>query len=179
MGGVEGMDGNIYGVPHIHNQWLKIDIVTDTTSLVGDDLSYYVADKYHGGVVGEDCNVYTIPGCASKVIKFNTTTQKVSVVGNRYNGSDKWNGGALHPNGYIYCAPYSNKKVLKIKTNHIRDEGIILLDSDASLTDLNKYINTYQFEYIYVSHRAFYDRLVSYRNYLIVDIAKLALESLK
>ena len=137
------------------------------------------ACKYSCCVVGEDCNVYTIPYDANKVIKFNTTTQEVSEVGNRYNGRRKWSGGVLHSNGYIYCAPYRNNKVLKIKTNHIRDEGKNLLKSYASLTEFNKYINTYQFEYIYVSHRAFYDRLVSYRNYLIVVTAKLALESLK
>jgi len=68
---------------------------------------------------------------------------------------------------------------LKIKTNHIRDEGKNLLKSNASLTEFNKYINTYQFDYIYVSHRTFYDRLVSYRNNLIVETAKLALESLE
>ena len=78
---------------------------------------------------------------------------------------------------YIYCAPGNNKKVLKIKTNHIRDEGNNLLESNASLIDSNRYLNSYRFEYIYVSHRAFYDRLVSYRNKLIVETAKLALES--
>ena len=80
-------------------------------------------------------------------------------------------------NGYIYCALYGNNKVLKIKTNHIRDEGNNLLESNASLVEFNKYINTYQFEYIYVTYKAFYDRLVFYRNNLIVETAKLALES--
>ena len=150
--------------------------MTDTTSLVGEDLSNYGDDKYNGAVVGEDCNIYTIPSGARKIIKFNTTTQKVSEVGIRYNGSGQWSENALHSNGYIYCASYYHNKVLKIKTNHIRDDGNNLLKSNASLTEFNKYINTHQFEYIYVSHRAFYDRLVSYRNSLIVNIAKLALE---
>ena len=52
-GGVEEMDDNIYGVPYEHNKWLKIDIVTDSTSLVGDDLSKYRECKYNGGVVGQ------------------------------------------------------------------------------------------------------------------------------
>merc|ERR1712238_114199 len=145
---------------------------TETTSLVGDDLSKYGYDKYNGGVVGEDCNVYAIPEDANTVTTFNTTTQEISEVGNRYDGDDKWSGGALHSNGYIYCAPFNNNKVLTIKTNHIRDEGNNLLKSNASLTELDKYINSYQFEYIYATHRTFYDRLVSYRNNLIVDIAK-------
>ena len=121
---------------------VEIDIAIETTSLVGDDLFKY-GDKYNGGVVGEDCNVYAIPGCANKVTKFNTTTQEVSEVGNRYDGYNKWSGGALHSNGYIYCAPRNNNKVLKIKTNHSRDEGNNLLESDASLIEFNKYINTY------------------------------------
>merc|ERR1711957_190558 len=121
--------------------------------------------------------IYTIPASANKVTKFNVTTQEMSEVGNRHNEDTKWSGGVLHSNGYIYCVPYENNKVLKIKTNHIRDEGNNLLESNASLTEFNKYINTYQFEYIYVTHRALYDRLVSYRNNLIVDTAKLALES--
>ena len=94
-----------------------------------------------------------------------------------YNGDDKWSGGVLHPNGHIYCAPYCHNNVLKIKTNHIRDEGnMLLLQSNSSLTEFNEYINSNQFEYIYVTHKAFYDRLVSYRNSLIVMNAKLALE---
>merc|ERR1711957_472023 len=43
--------------------------------------------------------------------------------------------------------------------NHIRDEGNNLLESNASLTEFNKYINTYQFEYIYVAHKVLYDRI--------------------
>jgi len=178
MGGVEGMDDNIYGVPYEHDKWLKIDIATETTSLVGDASSKYKNCKYNGGVIGEDCNVYTVPNRARKVAKFNTTTQVMSAVGDRYDGNYKWSGGVLHSNGYIYCAPLSNNKVLKIKTNHIRDEGNNLLESNASLTELDKYINSYQFEYIYATHRTFYDRLVSYRNNLIVEIAKLSLDSL-
>ena len=52
-----------------------------------------------------------------------------------------------------------------------------LIESNASLTEFNKYINSYQFEYIYVTHRDLYDRLVSYRNNLIVETAKIVLES--
>merc|ERR1712238_463070 len=146
---------------------------------VGDDLSKYGRVKYNGGVVGEDCNIYTIPADANKVAKFNTTTQKVSEVGKRYDGINMWGGGVLHSNGYIYYAPCNNNKVLKIKTNHIRDKGNNLLESNASLTEFNKYINRYEFEYIYVTYKAFYDRLVSYRNNLIVETAKLALDSFK
>ena len=176
MGGTEGMDDNIYGVPNHHHKWLKIDIATDTTSLVGDDLSKYGTFKFNSGVVGEDCNIYVIPNDANRVAKFNTTTQKMSEVGNRYDGDYKWSGGVLHSNGFIYCAPFLNNKVLKIKTNHIRDEGNNLLESNASLAEFNKYINTYQFEYIYITYKAIYDRIFSYRNNLIVEIAKLALE---
>ena len=176
MGVVEGMDDNIYGVPYGHNKWLKIDISTNTISLIGDDLSNYEKYKYIGGVVGEDCNIYAIPQNANRVTKFNTTAQEISNVGSHYDGNYKWSGGALHSNGFIYCTPYDNNKVLKIKTNHIRDEGNNLLESDASLIEFNKYINSYQFEYVSVTHKALYDRLVSYRNNLIIDAAKLALE---
>ena len=101
----------------------------------------------------------------------------MSKVGSHYDGLYKWSGGALHSNGFIYCTPYDNNKVLKIKTNHIRDEGSNLLGSNASLTTFNKYINTYQFEYLYVMYKALYDRIVSYRNNLIVEAAKLVLKS--
>ena len=174
-GGVEGMGDNIYCAPYRHHQWLKIDITTDTKSLVGDDLSKYGYSKYDCGVVDEDCNVYAIPSGANKAIIFNTITQKVSEVGNRYDSVGKWSGGALHSNGFIYCAPLMNH--MKIKTNHILDEGNNLLESNASLPKFNKYINTNQFEKVYVLHKSFYDRLVSYRNNLIVETAKLALES--
>ena len=98
-------------------------------------------------------------------------------VGNWDDEDDKWSGGALHSNGYIYCAPHNDNNVLKIKTNQIRDEGNNLLDSNASLIEFNKYIDSYQFEYVYVTNKALYDSLVSYRNNLIVEAAKLALES--
>ena len=183
MGGFEGTDDNIYGVPFNQNRWLKIDIVTETTSLIGDDLSKYGNYKYDGGVVGEDRIVYAIPSDANIITKLNTTTQQMSEVRNRHDGNynvdsgdDKWSGGVLHPNGHIYCAPYCNKNVLKIKTNHLRDEGNMLLRSNSSLTEFNEYINSNQFEYIYVTHKTFYDRLVSYRTSLIVENAKLALE---
>ena len=178
IGGVEGMDDNIYGVPYRHDKWLKIDIATETISLVGDHLFQYKYNKYNCGVVGEDCNVYAIPAGVRKVTKFNTTTQEILEVGNRYDGEAKWSGGVLHSNGYIYCVPFNHNKVLKIKTNHIREEGNNLLESNASLTEFNNYINSYQFEYIYVTHKALYDRIVCYRNNLIVENAKLALESL-
>jgi len=173
------MDDNIYGVPSRHNKWLNIDIATETTYLVGNYLSGYGGFKYKGAVIGEDCNIYAIPANVSKVIKFNTITQEISEVGNRYDGIIKWSGGVLHSNGYIYCAPCDNKKVFKIKTNHIRDECNKLLKSNASLTVLNKYINTYQFEYMYVTHKALYDRILSYRNNLIVETAKLALDEVE
>jgi len=158
-----------------HDEWLKIDIATETISLVG---FLFGGFEYNCGVVGEDCNVYSIPLYAEKVTKFNTTTKVLLQIGNSYNGGvEKWNKGVLHSNGYIYYAPHSNNKVLKIKTNHIRDEGNTLLESNASLTEFNKYINTYQFEYMCVTHKTLYDRLVSYRNNLIVETVKLALES--
>ena len=61
------MDDNIYGVPFVHHKWLKIGSATETTSLVGDNLSKYGYCKYNGGVVGEDGNVYAILGDANKV----------------------------------------------------------------------------------------------------------------
>ena len=111
--------------------------------------------KFIGGVVGEDYNIYTIPYNANRVTKFNTTTQEISNVGSHYDGNYKWSGGALHSNGFIYCTSYDNNKVLKIKTNHIRDEGNNLLESNASLSAFDKYINTYQFEYLYVTHKPY------------------------
>ena len=61
--------------------------------------------------------------------------------------------------------------------NHIRDEGNYLLESNVSLTGFNDYINTYQFQYIYVTQKSLYDRLVSHRKNIIGETAKLALES--
>ena len=99
------------------------------------------------------------------------------MVGKCTSKKEKWKGGVLYSDGNIYCAPYNMDNVLIIKTNHIRAEGQQLLKSNASLTEFNKYINSYQFEQIYVTQKVFYDRLVSYRNNLIVETAKLALES--
>jgi len=65
LGGVVGVDDNIYGVPLGQNKWLKIYIATDTTSLVRNDVS--VLGSFDGGgfVVGLDCNIYNIPQDAS------------------------------------------------------------------------------------------------------------------
>ena len=124
-------------------------------SLVGDDLFRYGEKKHNGCVVGEDCNIYAILEDANKVIKFNTTTQEISEVENCYDVREhKWSGGVFHSNGHIYYAPYDNNKVLKIKTNHIRDEDNNLLEFNASLTEFKRYLNSYQFDYIYVTHKA-------------------------
>jgi len=175
-GCVIGIDDNIYGVPHGEKRWLKIDITDDTTSFVSNDLSKYGECKYEGGVVGEDDNIYAIPSDANNVIKLNTTTQISSSIGNHYGGYGKWCGGVLHSNGYIYCAPCDNSKVLRIETNQIRGKGCKLIESNASLVEFNRYINTNEFENIYVTHRAFYDRIVSYRDKVIIETAKMALE---
>ena len=65
---------------------VKIDISTNTTSLIGDDLSNYEKYKYKDGVVGEDYNIYAIPYNTNRVTKFNTTTQEMSKVGSHYDG---------------------------------------------------------------------------------------------
>ena len=173
---VIGIDDNIYGVPHSEKRWLKIDITDDTTSLVSNDLTKYGECKYEGGVVGEDDNIYAIPSDANNVIKLNTTTQISSLIGNHYDGYGNWCGGVLHTNGCIYCAPCDNNKVLKIETNHIRVKACKLIESNASLAEFNKYINSNEFENIYVTHKAFYDHIVSYRDKVIIETAKMALE---
>merc|ERR1712238_87972 len=122
-----------------------------------------------------DDNIYGIQYRHDKWLKIDIATETISLFGEG-EGGYIWSGGVLHSNGYIYCAPHCNNKVLKIKTNYIRDEGKRLLESNASLTEFNRYLNTYQFEYIYVSHKDLYDRIVSYRNNLIFESAKLALE---
>ena len=76
---------------------------------------------------------------------------------------------------YMHCALNKINKILKIKMNHIRDEGNYLLESNVSLTGFNDYINTYQFQYIYVTQKSLYDRLVSHRKNIIGETAKLAL----
>lgn len=70
---------------------------------------------------------------------------------------------------------YCYNKILEVKTN-IRDEGNKILKSNASLTKFSKYINTNQIEYIYVTHKSFYDRRASYRKNIIVQTTKIALE---
>ena len=175
-GGVKGIDGNIYCVPYNQKKWWKIDTVTETSSLVAEDLSKNENCNYKSCVVGEDCNIYAIGYDVhyefSQVIKFDTVTQEMSKVGNRIDAYlvrvhtriNDWSGSILHPNGYIYCAPSTAKKVLTIKTNHIRDEGKKLFESNAKLIEFNKYININQFEYIYISHKDFYNRVVNYGN---------------
>ena len=66
MGSIKGVDDNIYGVPLIHEPWLKIDTATETTFLVGDDLFKYGDWKYNSGVVCEDSNIYSVPEDSEK-----------------------------------------------------------------------------------------------------------------
>ena len=60
-GGVVGDDDNIYGIPFQQNVWSKINIATETTSLVANHIPILGTQEhkacFSSGVIGEDCNI--------------------------------------------------------------------------------------------------------------------------
>lgn len=110
-GAVLGPDGNIYCTPFNAKQVLKISVLDDTVSYIGDVL--LGSDKWTNGAVAKNGNIYVCPYCASHVLKININNGTTSLVGSDLgHDTNKWTGFIKGPDGLFYGIPFDSNELL-------------------------------------------------------------------
>ena len=122
-GSVEAPDGSIYCSPHDASNFLKIDVRTGTTSLVGE------VQQPTGGGGWDECesttingNIYLfmVPENAGRILMFDTTNDSVHEVGPEMNGD--YNKPAISTfDGNAYAIPFcDSSSMLKINLSQLQ-----------------------------------------------------------
>jgi len=115
-GGVEGVDGNIYGVPNFYNHILQVEPTRGCTSIVGRR-QHGCKGKWYGGSAGEDGYLYFTPSCSKRVLKFNPSNRSAVLLEPELSGDYyKWSGSVLGGDGYVYFIPSSSPQILRVNT---------------------------------------------------------------
>lgn len=123
LGGAQGLNGNIYGMPCDASSILKIDVETDycsTFGYTGDEKS-----KWQGAVLARDGSVYAIPSNGRQVLRIDTTNNEENafqLLGDLPRGKSKWQGGFVGNGGAIYCVPENGYRVLRITPSKSIDD---------------------------------------------------------
>ena len=115
----------IYCIPSNARHVLKVDLVTQTTSLIDiqydpsryPDFSLDQTNKWYGGIPGTaDACVYGIPYRSCAVLQIDTRTDSARLIGPNYGvGCYNWHGG-LNLGGTIYAHPSHARTVLAVRT---------------------------------------------------------------
>eukprot|EP01043_Picozoa_sp_COSAG02_P045503 COSAG02_NODE_4165_length_5680_cov_13.045164_2_plen_1511_part_00 len=114
-GCANGVDGRIYGMPHLADAVLIIDPVagtTDTTSMAGLGSGGH---KWWDGALAPNGKIYGFPRHSTSILIVDTvaqTTDTTSLSG--IDGGDKWNDGVLAPNGKLYGIPERHGAVIVV-----------------------------------------------------------------
>ena len=97
---------------------LKIDVATETTSLLGvgePSMMPSLKNKWQGGVLARDGSIYGIPCDAPSVLCIDVAAQRVFFLGALGDLPDKYQGGFLDANdGVIYAIPENAPNVMRI-----------------------------------------------------------------
>jgi hypothetical protein len=110
-GNISPIDNCIYAIPQSAGHILKIDMTTDTCSLVGPKLEGKY--KWYGGVIGKvDGAIYGIPHNSPSVLRI--TPSSITLHGDYGPGGHKWHGASRASNGMIVCIPANADTVLCI-----------------------------------------------------------------
>lgn len=116
--GALGRDGHIYAFCSKYCQVLKIDVVNNNYSLLGNRTlhSYYeLVGGWGHAILGCDGCIYWPPRNANRILKYDPETQGTSLVGPDFGAfSWKWSSGAAASDGKIYCIPYNATRILAI-----------------------------------------------------------------
>ena len=119
IGGVFGRDGCLYSLSYQHEKVLKIDVVNNTYSLVGNmrTIPTFFVNDYGEAILGNDGYIYWPPMTARRTLKFDTETQTISRVGDDFGELErKWPNGAVASDGAVYCLVQANAgQVLRIE----------------------------------------------------------------
>ncbi|GMH97493.1 hypothetical protein TrST_g13888 [Triparma strigata] len=122
LGGVLGVDGNVYFIPSDSDRVVQVNPKTEEVREVGPSLEneIYVENKWQNGFSAEDGSIYAVPlkGANVLCIRPHKLTEsgepEVSVIGGPYLGLNKWEGGVVGPDGACYCMPLGHRRVLRI-----------------------------------------------------------------
>ena len=121
IGGVTGVDGCIYGIPHFHPSILIIDPAKQAATVtdLGVDLAVPTESpggRWSTGALGEDGKIYCVPRSANTILVIDTNAQEAALttMGAALRGAQKWMGGVRGLNGKIYGIPMDSPDVLVI-----------------------------------------------------------------
>lgn len=112
----------IYAIPSNARHVLKVDLQTQTTSLLSIPTTVTALEqtnKWYGGILGDDNAIYGVPYAASGVLRIDANHDTVEVIGEDMFGIKEynWHGGIKSgKNGKIYCFPAHHSQVLCIDT---------------------------------------------------------------
>jgi len=116
----------IYCIPSNAQQVLKVDLLTNTSSLLPiefDEKKYKnfridLSNKFYGGIRGVDNAIYGVPYRAPATLRIDCNTDKVTLVGPDFGVAGyRWHGGIM-VNGIIYAhTSHADYTVLCIDTN--------------------------------------------------------------
>ena len=105
----------IYGIPYHANKFLKYNLKTGISELVGDDLGNGF-EKWISGAVADDGCLYCFPYSHNRILKFNPNDDTTIFVGEEFEeieGDDKFSGTIKAKNGCIYGIPSCARRVAK------------------------------------------------------------------
>ena len=110
----------IYGIPHRETQFLKYNIKTESSELVGD---YFEADchgEWMSGAVTDDGCLYCFPFAHNRILKFNPNDDTTIFVGEEIDvggeikSQSKFSGTIKAKNGCMYGIPCFASRVTKL-----------------------------------------------------------------
>ncbi|MGE3987151.1 DUF2793 domain-containing protein [Pseudorhodoplanes sp.] len=116
IGGVLGLDGNIYGIPFGSTDILIIDPVAGTATRSSMSATLTGSNKWAGGALGPDGKIYGIPYGSADILIVDPAagTATRSAMGASLSDSAKWIGAVVGKHGKIYGIPYSGADILII-----------------------------------------------------------------
>jgi hypothetical protein len=104
--------GFVYGIPHQHRQYMKLNIATEEVTFFGNTPR---SECFWGGILGADGRIYCIPSHADRVHRIAPSNDAVEPIGEHLGAAGyKYSGGAMAANGSIYCFPDNAQRILKI-----------------------------------------------------------------
>lgn len=107
-------NGNIYGFSINNTGIVKLDVKTDSVTIIHKDIFFGA----YGTKLGVNGNMYSIPGSGSFIWEFEPITEEVKLfIDLNDNGYAKYAGGCTTNVGEIYFAPAFADNILKLIPN--------------------------------------------------------------